>query len=103
MEGKKPAPPADDMPAKERIANAADTFEFCHRAIEYVYEGARRTGFTNRTLTAGSLHSLKKYNEELLDIVAWLEDLAHPKEVQKLFDRAEKEINSGELYDLTKV
>jgi hypothetical protein len=104
MEGKKPAPaPLGEPLTVERIENAAETFDFCYRMIEYIYEGARRAGFTNRTLTAGSLSSLKNHNEELLDIATWLEDLAHPKQVKRIFERADKETEYGELYDISKV
>jgi hypothetical protein len=104
IEGKQPARNVSaEPPTNAQILNAADSFEYCYRAIDYIYESARRAGFTNRTLTAGSLASLKKYNEELLDIAVWLEDLGHPKEVDSLFDRAKKAADSGEVYDLSEV
>jgi hypothetical protein len=39
----------------------------------------------------------------LLDIATWLEDLAHPKQVKRIFERADKETEYGELYDISKV
>jgi hypothetical protein len=103
LEGKKPAPEADTSITRERIVSTADNFEYCSRAIEYIYESARRARLTNNSITAGHLASLRKHGEEALDIANWLETVADSEYVKKVFDRAEKEKDSGEVYDLSQV
>ncbi len=103
LEGKKPAPAPDATVTREQMLTTADTFDYCHRAVEYIYEGARRARLTNNSLTAGNLASLRKRGEELLDIAVWLETIADEEFVKTTFDRAELEKESGEIYDLSQV
>lgn len=103
MEGKKPADPDAPPLTPERLRSTADNLEHLNRIIEYVYETMRRVGLTNNSLTAGSLRSIHKHGEELLDLAEWFELTATPEQAKFLFDRAEHESKQGEVYDLSQV
>jgi len=103
MEGRKPVDPNAEPLTPERLKSTADNLIHLHRTIEYIYEGLRRVGLTNNSLTAGSLRSINKNGPELLDLADWLELLASPKEFEAIFERAEHERESGELYDIDQV
>jgi len=106
MEGRKAAPASkadDEPPTPQRIRTTADNIEHMYRIIDTIYESARRARLTNFSLTAGSLQSLKHNSEELLDIAEWLETFVDPKHYNAAFERAEREKEAGELYDLSHV
>jgi hypothetical protein len=104
IEGRKPAPkPSGEPINRERLARTVDDLEHLYRVIEYIYESSRRAGLTNSTLTAGTLRSLKNRNEALLDLADWLEALSEPDKYNRLFERAAREKEAGELLDLHQV
>lgn len=104
LEGRKaPSSCSDEPISRQRILAIADNFDFCHRAIECIYEGARRARMTNNSRIAGNLLCLRKFGDEMQDIAMWLETLADEAGVKKIFDRAEQEKESGEIYDLSQV
>jgi hypothetical protein len=63
--------------------------------IETLYETARIKGFTNRTLTAGSLNSIRASGIRILDLTEDLDLLTNP-EVGLDFQRAREEYERGE-------
>lgn len=106
IQGKEKPPASGAAPeptTPERMRITADNMENVHRMIEYIYELGKRARLTNNSLTAGSLESLRRNGEELLDFADWLELMADPNQHKSVFERAEQEKESGEMYDLTQV
>jgi hypothetical protein len=103
MDGKKKVAPPTESVTPQRMKTVADNLEHIYRIIEYIYESAKRARLTNNSLTAGSLNSLRRHGEELLDIADWLELMADPKQFKDAFERAEQEKELGETYDLSQV
>jgi hypothetical protein len=103
VEGKKTVPSGGEPVTPETLKVTAENLAHGARIIDYIYEQSRRAGLTNSTLTAASLRSLRKHNEELIDLVDWLVQLAEPKPVNEAFARAALEKESGEVYDLSQV
>jgi hypothetical protein len=103
MSGKKPVPQPTEPSTPHAMRTTADNFEQIHRMLQYIGELGRRARLTNNSLTAGSLKSLLRHSEELLDFADWLETVADPKGVKGVFERAKQERDKGEVYDLTHV
>jgi hypothetical protein len=105
MSGKKSAPQgtSNELPTPERMSSVSDNLGHTYRIIDYICELSRRAKLTNNSLTAGQLKTLHKHGEELLDLVDWVETLANPKALDAVFARAQREKESGEVYDLSQV
>jgi hypothetical protein len=103
MEGRVPVDPNTKPATPEQLRSTADNLEHLHRTIEYVYESLRRVGLTNNSLTAGSLQSMRKHGEELVNFADWFELLSEPQQFNEIFARAEREREHGEIYDLDQV
>lgn len=87
----------------QSMRTTAENLEHVYRTIQYVGEISRRARLTNNSLTAGSLNSLVRRSEELLDFADWIEMMADPKGVKETFDRAKEERDRGEIYDMSSV
>jgi hypothetical protein len=103
MAGKKPAPQPHEQTSPEAMRTTADNLEHICRTIQYIVELSRRARLTNNSLTAGSLNSLSRRADELLDFADWLETIANPKEFKTAFERAKGERARGEVYELSQV
>jgi len=103
MSGKKSVPAPKEPPSPETMKTTADNLEHAYRMIQYVGELSKRAQLTNNSLTAGSLRSLGRHADELLDFADWLEAVANPKEYKGAFERAKRERDMGEVYDLSQV
>jgi hypothetical protein len=91
----------DESP--RRIQDAIDGLDHISRMLDYACEGMSRARLTNNSLTAGTIATLRKQNEELKDIVDWLDAFSKKEELKTIFDRARSERDSGDLIDLTQV
>lgn len=104
MSGKKAvSSPPQEPPTPETMRTTADNLEHVYRTIQYIAELSKRARITNYSLIAGSLNSLVRRAEELADFADWLETVADPKEFKNAFDRANREKEMGEVYDLSQV
>ncbi|HTZ97607.1 MAG TPA: hypothetical protein VMB18_14495 [Terriglobales bacterium] len=103
LEGRKKPVTTGEPPTPEQLKATADSMEHVYRIIDYIYESGRCARLTNNRLTAGSLHSLKKHSEELLDLADWLETTLNAKYNNAAFTRASQEKESGDIYDLSEV
>jgi hypothetical protein len=99
----KVVPPAAQPPTPATLHDAVSYLEYLYRVIDTVYESSRRVGLTNNSLTAGSLRSIRKHAEDLLDVANWIEVASDSKSVNAVFERASYEKASGEIYDLHQV
>ncbi|MGA2098498.1 MAG: hypothetical protein ABSH39_19555 [Candidatus Acidiferrum sp.] len=86
-----------------RVRAIADNLEHTARTIEYLYEMARRARLTNNSMTAGPLNSLHHQAPQLIDLADWIETVIEKKEVESVFERAERERAAGEIYDLSQL
>lgn len=100
MEGKIAPDPKSEPVTPERLRAMADNLEHLHRTIEYVFESLRRARLTNNSLTAGSLLSIRKHGEAIVDLADWFELAASPTEIADVFNRAKQQKERGELVDL---
>jgi hypothetical protein len=103
MSGKKAVEKPKEATTPEAMRTTADNLEQIHRTIRYILELSRRARLTNNSLTAGSLTSLARHSDELLDFADWLETVADPKGVKGVFERAKRERDIGEVYDISQV
>jgi hypothetical protein len=104
LSGETVAPaPKQESNTPQEMRTTADNLEHITRTIDYILELSRRARLTNNSLTAGSLNSLSRYNEELRDFADWIETLSDPKYSANAFDRAKREKEAGEIYDLSRV
>ena len=103
MEGRVPAQPSDGEPTTQKIAKSAAVLKDLDEVISRIYLQSKRTGLTNRTLTAGPLRKLRGQIDELQDLREWFETISDLRPVKELFDRAEREATSEEYFDLSKV
>jgi heme exporter protein D len=103
MEGKiKPNPNAEPV-TRQTLRSNADNFEQMYRTLEYLLESLRRAGLANNSLTAASFRGLEGTIEPIANLADWFDVASQPEEVGRLFDRAKKERESGELIDLAQV
>ncbi len=101
--GKKSFPPPPEPIRPEAIRTTAENLEHIHRSIQYIGELMKRAQLTNNSLTAGSLKSLLRRADELLDFADWLETMSNPQQFESAFARARDEKDRGEIFDLRKV
>lgn len=58
----------DAVPIEE-LGKVADRLGELHSKIVYVIDSTNRRGYTNRTMTAGSIRSIELKNEELAELI----------------------------------
>ena len=104
MEGK-PMPPVapDGLTEEQRILKLWHSLHELHRVLDRTYQAGRRTGLTNSTLTATTFVRLHKHDEEVLDLIQWVETLRNPQELEALFERAAHEAETENAFDLSTV
>jgi hypothetical protein len=102
MEGKVPSETREEV-TPEKIAKARTVLKDLDEVLSKVYVQAKRTGLTNRTLTAGPLRTLREHIDELQDLREWFEMISNIAPVKELFERAEREAHTEPVFDLSKV
>jgi hypothetical protein len=103
MEGKRSDVPTDDLTLEQRAAKLRFSLQELHRVLSEVYRVARRAGLTNSSLTASTLNKLREHDEEIVDLIEWVELVANPVPLEELFERAEREAKTEQPLDLSKV
>jgi hypothetical protein len=92
-----------EIPTPRRLMDAAEKLMKAARDLAYLYELLRRVGLTNNSLTAGNLRRVWAYREQLEDLADWFELMAQSDEVKAIFERASREKERGEIFDLERV
>lgn len=103
MDGKLAPELMGEVPTPQRLLDASDKLMKASRDIAYLYELLRRVGLTNNSLTAGNLKRVWAYRERIEDLADWFELTAQSDEVNAIFDRASREKERGEIFDLERV
>ncbi len=85
-----------------QLREIASNLRGLHSKVAKVMDSARQRGYTNRTLTAGSVRSILHRNLELADIVEGFE-ISLDHEVQAAITGSWAEYNEGETVALTSV
>jgi hypothetical protein len=89
------APPVTEKRAREMIGDLVRMY----RSLDILYQGLRRAGLLNNSLTSSQLLKLRVHSEAVLDLVDWIETSLETEEVNAIFDRASAEREHG-LFDL---
>jgi hypothetical protein len=87
----------------ERIREAEQALRKLHEKIKGLYIACKRAGLTNNTLTAGQLHTMAEYADTILELAELLELSLTPDLIQAIYDRAQAERESGEVFELNQV
>jgi hypothetical protein len=103
LEGKQLVVPDVEPVTPRRLQDISDSLKRLAQMIEYLYEQSNRVDLTNNSLTAGSLHAMRKRVDEINDLADWFETAAQSNEVNSIFARANEEKDRGELFDLSQV
>jgi len=98
----KQSPNAEQVTAQVLRSNA-DNFEQMYRTLDYIVEGSRRAGLTNNSLTASSVRGLQRRIDPIANLADWFDLASQPDAVGRIFERAKRERESGELTDLAQV
>lgn len=74
-----------------------------YRTIETIVKASKHIGLTNNSLTAGSLRNIQHWGEEIIELVELVELNQNEEVLRSIYDRAARERERGELYDLSQV
>jgi hypothetical protein len=95
-------PPAEPI-TPQQVEGMIDTLDMIARMIDSTHESMRRVGLTNNSLTAGSLQSLVRHREGVLDLGDWFDAFIRTEETAAAFARANRERELGQVVDLNQV
>jgi hypothetical protein len=96
--------PKDQPPVTpERMRDIVQDLRKLHKTIGKIYSACKLTGLTNNSLTAGPLHSIYNYNEDILELAQMLELSQQPETIQSIYDRADVEKERGDIYDVSEI
>jgi len=99
IENPKPGEPA----SPEQFQKLIFVIRELSTTLYNTYERAKLARLTNYSLIAGSLSRLHTFSEDLSELADWLEMIQDPNSFEPVFERAKKEIERGEVYDLSQV
>ncbi|MGB8540841.1 MAG: hypothetical protein WCD49_04305 [Candidatus Acidiferrales bacterium] len=91
LEGKIHVQPATEPVTPQQIEGMIDNLDMIARMIDTTHESMRRVGLTNNSLTAGSLASLVKHREGILDMADWFDASLKTDVAAAIFARAKRE------------
>lgn len=103
MEGRGAEVPPDGLTPEARMAKVLFSLHELHRLLSGIYQASRRAGLTNSSFTAATLQKLHTHDEEVVDLIEWVELTANPIPLEQLFQRAEQEAQTEQPLDLSKV
>ncbi len=103
MRGESKAAPNSEPVTSQTLRSNADNFEQMYRTLDYILECSRRAGLTNNSLTASSVRSLQRHVDPIANLADWFDLASQPEAVGRIFERARKEREHGELTDLAEV
>ena len=92
-------PPSEPV-SEVKVREAISLLKNLHETIERMYEKAKAIGLTNRTLVGAGLNSVRVRADEILDFAESVELSLDPA-VDSVFDRAMRDLESGQALDLS--
>ena len=99
VESNKKSEPAN----RERVLAGIETLKLIHAAAEKIDSGLRAVGFSNHSLIAGPLTSLRAHADEVLDLAESVELMLNPDPLNKIFDASIEELRRGETAGLESI
>jgi hypothetical protein len=87
----------------DRVRESAQSLRKLYASLQSIWVPAKRTGLTNNSLTAGALHSIHNYGEDILELAQLLELSLDLESIQSIYDRASAEKERGDIFDLSQV
>jgi hypothetical protein len=99
VESNKQSEPAN----RERVLAGIETLKLIHAAAEKIDSGLRAAGFSNHSLIAGPLTSLRARADEVLDLAESVELMLNPDPLNKIFDASIEELRRGETAGLESI
>jgi hypothetical protein len=103
MSGELKLAPGAEVPTPQRLRDSSDKLMKLSRDLEYIYQLLRRVGLTNNSLVGGNLAKLRGYESSIEDLADWFDLMAQSDEVKIIFERASRERDRGEIFDLEHV
>jgi hypothetical protein len=103
MDGKIPVNPNTEPVTPQVIRRTYDTLIHLHQTMKYISESCERAGLGNNSLTASALRKFHIHQEAILDLADWFEVASEPEQIIQIFDRAKREIEQGDVFDLDSV
>jgi hypothetical protein len=103
IEGKIKLDPNPEPVTEQRAREIVTDLTRLHASIEGLYERLGRAGLSNNSLTAGQLRKLRVHGEHFLDLADWIEASRQTGEISAIFERAARERESGQAYNLEQV
>lgn len=87
---------------KEQIESAIKTYEYLYDVVTRLYTMAHEHRLTNNSMMAGSLATINRRSEELLDIADWLHAALHSSasSLDAIYAQARKDLAEGKVYDI---
>ena len=91
--------------SREQLESAVRTLEYLYDVSSRLYSVAQQKRLTNNSMMAGSLSTIHRRSEELLDIVDWFQAAMScaPSKLDELYAAARKDLRAGAVYDLAQV
>ena len=99
VESNKKSEPAN----REQVLAGIETLKLIHAAAEKIDSGLRAAGFSNHSLIAGPLTSLRAHSDEVLDLAESVELMLNPDPLNKIFDASIEELRRGETAGLESI
>jgi len=92
-----------ELASRERVLAGIETLKLIHAAAEKIDSGLRAAGFSNHSLIAGPLTSLRAHADEVLDLAESVELMLNPDPLNKIFDASIEELRRGETAGLESI
>lgn len=90
-------------PRPENVAEALQSLKKLHRILDKFDNACKVARLTNNSLMAGHIYSINKYNDEILELIELIQLSQQPEVVNSIYDRAKREREQGEVFDLSEV
>jgi len=100
IEGKIPVEPSAEPLSHEKAENALRSLRELSAQLFGIYQEAKAKRLTNHSLLAGGLSRIRIYSEDIAELADWLEGALDPKAVEDVFERARKETEEGNIFDI---
>lgn len=105
-EEKKASAEKSESVTREQVENAIRSLRSLYTSLDEIYQRSRTARLTNNSLVSASLNSIHARNEEVFDLIDWLEAVLDEEFLKRHAEdnaRALAELSRGEVFDLTQV
>jgi hypothetical protein len=93
----------NEMPTQAKVSEVSQALRRLYKAADSIYGPAKIAGLTNSSLTSPVVNSIHKHAEDVLELAEWVELFLEPTSLEEIFERGEKEIASGEVFNLNEI